>query len=50
MDCLCEVDEPIGEWVKVEAAIDSTAVDVVVQKDFMPHLTVRSNRQKVDVM
>ena len=44
-DCLCEVSETIGEWVKVEAASNSTAVDVVVPNYFMPHLTVRRSKR-----
>ena len=36
-ECLCEANEPVGEWVKIEAAVDSAAVDVVVPCDFIAH-------------
>ena len=40
-DCLCQMSEPTGEWVKVAAAIDSATVDVVIPKDFVPNTKTR---------
>ena len=37
------MSEPKGEWVKVEAGIDSAAVDVVVPRGFTLHVKTRES-------
>ena len=44
-----EVNEVVEEWVKIEAAIDSTAADVVVPGDFKRTSRQESRRYRENI-
>ena len=49
-DCLCEINEPVGQWLKTEAVVDSAAVNVVVPRNFMPHIEARKSKHRQRVV